>query len=228
VQSKALQQVSLVVNDLARGITDVIFKGGKLGDMFANIAKQSAQSITRLLIEGALAKLSSKILDVGGLFGKVFGGATSVGGSVFSAASSAGGGAASAIGGATSSIGGGIASAGITGMVSAVTGVVSAISGVVGNFQFAAMNKTLDLIEKEVRYSQIHLSYILAKQNDYLPKLKDIWDSLIRMEQGGTGLAGGGGGGTVNVSMAGAYLMSDSQMGDFAERLARFLKARGL
>ena len=38
----------------------------------------------------------------------------------------------------------------------------------------------------------------------------------------------GGGGGTVNVSMAGAYLMSDSQMGDFADRLARFLKARGV
>jgi tape measure domain-containing protein len=49
-QSAAMRQVSTVLTDLSRGITDVIFKGGKLADMFKNVAMQAAQSITRLLI----------------------------------------------------------------------------------------------------------------------------------------------------------------------------------
>jgi hypothetical protein len=193
----AIRQVSLVVNDLARGITDVIFKGGKLGDMFKSVASQAAQSITRLLIEGALAKLSSKILDVGGLFGKVFGGGT---GAIMSAAPSAAGGAVSSIGGAASSVGGSVASAGITGIVGAVSGVVSAISGVIGNFQFAAMNKTLDLIEKEVRYSQIHLLYTLEKANEYWPYMKNAWESLVRMESRQMSPAGAGASVVINVN----------------------------
>jgi hypothetical protein len=196
----AMRQVSLVVNDLARGITDVIFKGGKLGDMFKSVASQAAQSITRLLIEGALTKLSSKIMDVGGLFGKVFGGATSVGGSVFSAASSAGGGAASALGGGASSIVGGIASAGISSIVGAVAGVGSLVSGIVGNFQFMAMNRTLDLIEKEVRYSQIHLLHLLENANEYWPNLRNAWESLVRMEARQMSPAGAGASVVINVN----------------------------
>jgi hypothetical protein len=63
-----------------------------------------------------------------------------------------------------------------------VTGIGSLVSGIMGNFQMAGMNKTLDLIEKEVRYSQIHLLHLLEKNNEYLPKLKDIHDSMIRTE----------------------------------------------
>ena len=224
VGKAAYQQISTVATDLSRGITDVIFQGGKLGDMLQNVAKQAAQSITRLLIEGALKKLTDKLFDVGGLMGKVFGGASGAGGTIFSAAGSAGGAAGSAaggIGGAASA-----ASSGLAGIIGAAGSVVSAISGVIGNFQMAGMNKTLDLIEKEVRYSQIHLLNTLNKANEYWPYMKAVWESLVRMETAG-GL-GGAGGGTVNVSMAGAYLMSDSQMGDFADRLARFLKARGV
>jgi len=230
-QQEAIRQVSTVLTDLSRGITDVIFRGGKIGDMFKGVAQQAAQSITRLLIEGALSKLATKILDVGGLFGKVFGGGVS-------AASSAVGGAASAASGAGSGAVGsavGAVSSGITGVISAVTGVVSAVSGIVGNFQFAAMNKTLDLIEKEVRFSQIHLGYILEKQNEYLPKLADIHQRLIEFRQLGIKLEAGGsyegalaGGGGVQINMAGAYILSDSQMADFADRLARYLKTRGL
>ena len=197
VGKAAMQQVSTVITDLSRGITDVIFKGGKLTDMFKNVDLQAAQSITRLLIEGALTKLTSKLLDVGGLMGKVFGGATSVGGSVFSAASSAGGSVAGAAGSAAGGIGsaaggiaggagqaaGALASGGITAIVGAVSGVVSAVSGVISNFQFMAMNKTLDLIEHEVRYSQIHLLHTLNKANEFWPYMKTCWESLIRMEQ---------------------------------------------
>ncbi len=223
VGKAAYQQISTVATDLSRGITDVIFQGGKLGDMLQNVAKQAAQSITRLLIEGALKKLTDKLFDVGGLMGKVFGGASGAGGTIFSAAGSAGGAAGSAaggIGGAASA-----ASSGLAGIIGAAGSVVSAISGVIGNFQMSGMNKTLDLIEKEARYSQIHLLNTLNKANEYWPYMKAVWESLVRMETAGG--FGGAGGGTVNVSMAGAYLMSDSQMVDFANRLARFLKARG-
>ena len=194
-QTKAMQQVSLVVNDLAKGITDVIFKGGKLGDMFKNVAMQAAQSITRLLIEGALTKLTSKLLDVGGLMGKVFGGATSVGGSVFSAASSAGGSVAGAAGSAAGGVSGAASAVGssLAGVVGAVGSVVSAVSGIIGNFQMAGMNKTLDLIEKEARYSQIHLLHILEKGNEFWPYMKSVWESLIRMEQRQMAVGAGGG-----------------------------------
>jgi len=202
VGKAAMQQVSTVVTDLSRGITDIIFKGGNLGDMFTNVAKQAAQSITRLLIEGALQKLTAKLFDVGGLMGKVFGGSTSVGSSVFSAASSAGGSVAGAAGASASSGIGGAASAvgsSLVGVVGAVGSVVSAVSGVIGNFQMAGMNKTLDLIEKEVRYSQIHLLNTLEKANEYWPYMKTCWESLIRMEQRQMAVGAGGGGVTINV-----------------------------
>ena len=63
------------------------------------------------------------------------------------------------------------------------------------------MNKTLDLIEKEVRYSQIHLLHLLEKNNEYLPKLKDIHDSMIRQE--GRQMAMAGGNVTINISATG-------------------------
>ena len=195
VGKAAYQQISTVVTDLSRGITDVIFKGGELGDMLTNVAKQAAQSITRLLIEGALKKLTDKLFDVGGLMGKVFGGATSVGGSVFSAASSAGGSVAGAAGSAAGGVGGAASAVGssLAGVVGAVGSVVSAVSGIIGNFQMAGMNKTLDLIEHEVRYSQIHLLHTLNKANEFWPYMKNCWESLIRMEQRQMAVGAGGG-----------------------------------
>ena len=69
----------------------------------------------------------------------------------------------------------GAAGAGLAGIVGAVSGVVSAVSGVVSNFQFAGMNKSLDLIERYTRYSEIHLSHILEDGvNKWLPKLDQI------------------------------------------------------
>jgi hypothetical protein len=54
--------------------------------------------------------------------------------------------------------------------------------------------------------------------------MKNCWESLVRMEQRGVGLAGGG----TTINMAGAYLLSDSQMDDFIERFTRRLKTQGL
>lgn len=230
-QQKALQQVSTVITDMSRGITDIIFKGGKFGDMMANVAKTAAQAITRELIEGALTKLSKKLLDVGGIFGTVFGGGTGVVKSVVPGVTAVGlengglgkipgfGGSSGGSGGAASS-----ASSSVAGIVGAVGSVVSAVSGVIGNFQMAGMNKSLDLIEKEVRYSQIHLLNTLNKANEYWPYMRTCWESLIRMEQRGVGLAGGG----TTINMAGAYLLTDAALDDFIERFTRRLKTQGL
>ena len=202
-QQAAMRQVSTVITDLSRGIADVIFRGEGLAKMFEGVARQAAQSITRLLIEGALTQLANKIMDVGGLFGKVFSGGT---GAIMSATGGAGSAAASAAGGAGKAAAGiaGVAASGAMGMVGAIAGIGSLVSGIIGNFQMAGMNKTLDLIEKEVRYSQIHLGYILENSNEYWPYMKAAWESLVRMEQRQMDLAAAGGGGvSITINTAG-------------------------
>jgi hypothetical protein len=209
VGKAAMQQVSTVITDLSRGITDVIFKGGKLGDMLTNVAKQAAQSITRLLIEGALKKLTDKLFDVGGLMGKVFGGAGgpaagSAGGSVASAAGSAAGG----IGGAAGGIGGAAsaASGSLTAVVGAVGSVVSAISGVIGNFQMMAMNKALDIIAKHTLQIANDLANLRAdewmREGHLMAKLDDMWKTNLGIYDllGRGAVAGGGASVVINLN----------------------------
>lgn len=169
------------------------------------IVMDIAKAITRNLIEGAIKRLTDSLLGLNKTSNSVFGGISSViggifgGGSkgaspIFSAAGSAAGGASSiagagaSIGGSVASAGGGAgqaagaaASAGISATVGLITGAVSAISGVLGNFQMAGMNKSLDLIEKETRYSQIHLLHILEKANDFWPWMKATHERLYEL-----------------------------------------------
>jgi len=91
--------------------------------------------------------------------------------------------------------------------VTMVSGIASAVSGIIGNFQMAGMNKTLDLIEKEVRYSQIHLLNILEKANDFWPWLKAIHERLyeiravgVKLEDGGSLAFAGGPQVTININ----------------------------
>ena len=79
------------------------------------------------------------------------------------------------------------------GAANVITGAITAVSSVIGNFQMMGMNKTLDLIEHEVRYSQIHLLHILEKGNEFWPYMKSVWESLIRMEQRQMAVGAGGG-----------------------------------
>lgn len=219
-QTAAMRQVSTAVTNTARGITDLIFQGGKVGDVFKKIGIEAAKGFTQLLVEKginvaikAFTGLISKVFDLGGALGKVFGGAAGVAGN-----------ASGGIGGAISGAAGGV--------FGAVTGAISAVSGVIGNFQMAGMNKTLDLLEKEARFSQIHLLNILQKANEFWPYLAMIHERLFEIRQVGVAIHGFngsvGGAASVNVSMAGAYLLTDAALGDFADRLARLMKARGL
>jgi tape measure domain-containing protein len=216
-QQAISRQVSTIVTDLSRGLADIIVSGGKVGEKFEELGKQIAKSLIRTVIEnginkviGALGGLMSRLGGVGGALGGLLGGtgartATSAIPGVLGGAANAAIPAITAAAPASSGLGSAIAAANpVTAVVNAVAGVATAVSSIISNFQFAAMNKTLDLIEKEVRYSQIHLLHLLEKNNEYLPKLKDIWDSLIRMETRQMGLAGGGGAPvTINISTTG-------------------------
>lgn len=209
-QTKAMQQVSLVVNDLAKGVTDIIFKGGKLGDMLTNVAKQAAQSITRLLIEGALKKLTDKLFDVGGLMGKVFGGGTGVVKSMVPGVTAVGleNGGLGALGGAGGGIGGAAsaASSGLAGIVGAVGSVVSAISGVIGNFQMMAMNKVLDIIAKHTLQTANDLANLRAdewlREGHLMAKLDDMWKTNLGIYDllGRGAVAGGGASVVINLN----------------------------
>lgn len=202
-----------------------------------SIIEDLAKSITRVLIEGALKKLTDKLFDVNGLMGKVFGGATSVGGSVFSAASSAGGGAASAASSASGGIGGAANAVGssLAGVVGAVGSVVSAVSGVIGNFQMAHMNTALGRIEENTRYTKIwtgeqsqSLLWCAQKSTEYLGYAVKSLDTIGLLQSQMLGLAQAGGAGGTTINMAGAYLLTDAALDDFIERFSRRLKTQGL
>lgn len=88
-----------------------------------------------------------------------------------------GGGAAAAPGGSTSGGGGGFP---MGGMLDIFTSLGTLISNVIKNFQLRAVNKSLDLIETEVRYTQIHSRGILETLREFLPGIgviKDMWAS---------------------------------------------------
>ena len=246
-QASIRQSVSTITTDFSRGIADIITNGGKIGDLFAKLGKQIANTLIRTVIEGginqvtkSLAGLLTSLGGVGAKVGVLFGGAANSAGTIFSAGSSSAGSVASAAGSigsagasaagsASGSIGSSIAAANpATAIVTAVAGVVTALSSVVANFQFAAMNKSLDLIEHEVRYSQIHLLYILEKMNQYLPKLADIHQRLIEIIVDGIKIRGGGEGLTVNITVNGSMIGGPNVAAELSQMVVSNLKLQGI
>jgi tape measure domain-containing protein len=190
-----------------------------------------SKAIGRDLIEGALSKLSKKLLDVGGLFGTVFGGGTGVIKSVAPGLNST----INAAGGIGGSIGSGAkipgisgaasaASSGIMGTVGALASVGSLISGIVGNFQMMGMNKTLDLIEHEVRATKNIVLDTLMQANLYWPGIKDIHERLYELRTVGIKIEGGG---SVVNNINGGYFVSDRGLDELLDLLVRRLKQQG-
>jgi tape measure domain-containing protein len=217
------RQVSTITTDFSRAVADIITGASSAGEAFKRLGQSIAQSLIRTIVENgvnvaikALGNLLSSLGGVGKAIGGIFGGGASAAGSA--------GGSVGGIGGAV----GGAAGTGVAGIVTAVSGVVSAISGVIGNFQFAAMNKTLDLIEKEVRFSQIHLLYILEKINQYLPELANIHQRLIEFRQTGIKIEGGGAGTTVNITVQGSLVGGPNVAAELSQMVVRNLKLQGV
>lgn len=241
-QKKPLSEVSTILTNMSQKIADAIVNWTSMKDVALSTLKEIGKAILSEIIQNfmkstnligkvtdGLSGVLSKIPGLGGIFGKAAGTATTTAANTAGGLSGMLGSSSSSISSATKAV-----SSSLTSVVGAVGGVVSAISGVIGNFQQAAMNKTLDLIEHEVRYSQIHLLNTLNKANEFWPYMKSVWESLIRMEQRqmdlGSGysssLAGVGGGGNVTINLTAGTVVSSAD--DLANFLIRELRLRGL
>ena len=215
------RQVSTITTDFSRAVSDIITKSQTVGEAFTRLGKSIVDGLLRTGIELAvnqgIKQLGKLLTSMGGIAAKI--------GGFFG-----GGGGSNAPGAPNPSSGlGGAASGGALPILGAVTGVVSAISGVFSNFQFAAMNKTLDLIEKEVRFTQIHALNILEKLNTFLPELANIHQRLIEFRQLGIKIEGAGGGGTtVNITVQGSLVGGPNVAAELSAMVVRNLKLQGI
>jgi tape measure domain-containing protein len=196
------KSVNRAFNGIARGIADSIVKWKGFGETLKSIAQEFASGILEVMIKRLFKPLEDKLASI--LVGTA--GSTKPG--IINNAVGGGGSAAGGIGGAG---GGGSAAAsgvqGVMGAVNMVSGIVGAVSSVIGNFQMAGMNKSLDLIEHEVRFSQIHLKHMLEEAVMYWPRLKDLADirePIFRMSDAivnGAGLGAGGNMPTIEINV---------------------------
>ena len=206
------REVRRAFDNMARQMSKSIMEWKGWGEGLKNIAKDLAGGMLEIFIRGLFKPLENQIAKLAGKLADAISGALGGGASAAGGAASAAGGVASGAGSAASSAGGtvsGMAGSMATAWVGAISSAVSAVSGVISNFQFAAMNKTLDLIEHEVRYTQIHTLNILEKINAYLPKLDDLmgymWTAQFPLLVKSTyALESGKGGGGVTININGA------------------------
>jgi len=166
------RQISTVFDDFGKNISSAILKWDGFGAAGRKAVEAVAEVIVRTLVDGALksvmkglGSITDSLGGIGRSIAGLFGGG---GGGVNHNNAGPGGGLSGAAG----------AAGGVAGMIGSIG---SLISGVIGNFQMSGMNKTLDLIEKEVRYSQIHLQYILEMANTWWPWLDNL-AQLQRLE----------------------------------------------
>lgn len=177
-------QVSTIMTDLSKGISDIIFEGKGFGETFKGIFEEMGKSVLRFVVEyleGKLVKALTGLLDgplkaVGGAIGGLFGIGSSAVSAATSAAGSVAGGAGSASGGVASAVGG--AASGVAGIVGAIGSAGSLATGVIGLFQNSGMNENLQLIENNTRRLEINFANQLQQVLTYLPKLADIYDFL--------------------------------------------------
>jgi tape measure domain-containing protein len=218
------RQVSTITTDFSRAVADIVTGASSAGEAFKRLGQSVAQSLVRTIVENgvnvAIKALGNLLSSLGGV-GKAVGG-------IFGSAGGAVGGAAGSAGGLGGSLGSAVAAANpVTAIVGAVSGVVTAISSVISNFQFAAMNKTLDLIEKEARFTQIHALYILEKLNQFLPELANIHQRLIEIRSTGVKIEGGSAA-TVNITVQGSLIGGPNVAAELSAMVVRNLKLQGI
>lgn len=174
-QSDALgRQISTVFDDFGKNIADAILKWDGFSAAGKKAVMAVAEVMVRTLVDGAMKSVMnglSAITDSLGGIGRSISG-------LFGGGAAGGGGGAGGSGGGGGAAGG---AGGLGGVFGAIGNIGSLISGVIGNFQMSGMNKTLDLIEKEVRYSQIHLANLLEFANAWWPTFENL-AQLQRLE----------------------------------------------
>jgi len=180
---RAFKDIGKKAEDFSHDVIDVLLFGGgdkdkSIWENMADLATAALQDIGKELLHLAsdevIGLLTGKVKGLGDMFGGIgslFGGGDKAAGGVADAVSGGGGG----LGGAAGSV----ASSGVSAMVGMVTGIVSAVSGVIGNFQFMAMNKSLDII----------VMHTLQTANDMFNLRRDEWDRhAMNMQKADEGL----------------------------------------
>lgn len=119
--------------------------------------------------------------------------------------------------------------AGPLGWITAMSTLTSAITDLINVFQLWTMNRTLDLIEQQVRYSQIHLLTILEKANLTWPKLIDLMDynwnvQMPYLQKITAALEGGGAGGSATYNITVNAPSGDSRA--IVESIKSYLSTR--
>ncbi len=256
VAKEAMRQVSLVLTDLSRDLSNLIVKGGSLKEVVVGAIEALGKALLRMAIEqtfkGILSSMQGMVAQIPGLskIGELFGGVSKAAaatpgivGSVTGAASKA----TEAIKNPVSSILGG----GITGIIGAVGSVGSMISGIIGNFQNARQETTLNAIEWNTRKSSLHLEHMLGEATTYWPWMENIAGRLWHFTGHGLGVLQYGEWkfptltiqqppvvdvtpstlSTTSIgnqfNFAGAYIMSPKAIDDFVDILVSRLRARG-
>jgi tape measure domain-containing protein len=184
-------QVSTIMTDLSKGITDIIFEGKGFGETFKGIFEELGKSVTRFVIEfleGKLVKALTGLLDgplaaVGNAIGGIFGGGASVASTAGINIAGLGGDLSAPLGnlagtgtGATGAVSG--AASGVLGTIGAIGSIGSLVTGVIGLFQNSGMNENLQLIENNTRRLEINFANLLEKALIYWPGIKDIHEFL--------------------------------------------------
>lgn len=189
------RQVSTVLTDFSRGIVDVIDKTKSLGDAMRGVAQEASRSILRYFIEqgtkqviASLGQLISKLFDVQGLFGSVFGGTSQAASRVVSGGSQAASGAVSTVASA--------ALQGAAGYITAASTAVSAVFEGLQFFQFRRIEQDLGRVEVTTRGLFNQSIAVQDTLNRWLPYLGGIQELL----QGGQIAAAPGGGGVQSIT----------------------------
>lgn len=209
--------------DLAKNI--VSWKGWK--ETLVNVGKGFAEDFLAIMLKGLFKPLEDQFAKIagkiGGWLGGIIGSSGSATGSVVGAAGSAAGGAGGAAGGVGGAVAG--ASSGLMGTITAISGVATAVSSIVGNFQFAGMNKSLDLI----------VNHTLRIFNEVFQQRIDHWDQFngmyMRLGEVWNTLKDGGGAGGVTIDLRnstfGAGVTKASMSDAFQQMYREAVAAKG-
>lgn len=188
-----------MMDHMAGGIARAVVQWKDFGKTIADTGKSIAMAIGEYMVKQGIARL---ILSMDGLMkhlgaiGKALTGwATEITGATKKATeaikqtSAAAEHAGHVMGGSPStsatkapsgSGGGGAAGAagGWMGWANMISGAATAVSSVIGNFQMAGMNKTLDLLEKSMRFLDINFAAFYQTALTYLPNLQSINEAI--------------------------------------------------
>lgn len=226
------QAVSQATGRIANDMASLLVTGGTLGEMWRRLWQDMAKTIVSSALHKALKEITGSIIDImlksnalksvlASVFGIGVSAASKAGGVAIDAAGGIGGTVASTVGSTGGAVAGAVGSS-LTGIVGAVANVATAVSSIISNFQFAAMNKSLDLIVKHTLQTANQLIQGIQPQvNSYLPYLKSIHDRLFEIEKGG--LRFGGGAGTV-MNFAGGITIEGPDGDEMLKIILRQLK----